>query len=125
MTSSQAFNRKIKTILTEHPESGATRTIRKIENLNPNCISYYRLFDDFGFKLGIGMITNGIVDRHYEVIGYIPSIKYYPHNVLGEEPRTYELFSDASPMSLNKCYEHLAKAIVYRIMSIPDFESVL
>lgn len=120
MTPEQAFSRRIKKFLSEQPESNASKTIRQMEQLNPHFTSYYGLFDELAYKLGIGMIAAEIVNRNYKTIGYIPSIKYYPDNLLDEEPRTKPLISESSPLSLNKCHEYLAKEVLYRIMRVPD-----
>lgn len=125
MTSEQAFSRRIKKFLSEQPESNASQTIRKIEILNPNFNTYYGLFDDFAFKLGLGIIAIEIVNKNYKTIGYIPSIKYYPDNLLNEEPRTDRLISEASPLRLNKSYEYMAKELLYRIMRVPNLEELI
>lgn len=125
MTSEQAFNQRIKKFLLEEPESTASKTIRRIEKFNPNFNSYYQLFDDFAFELGLGMIASEIVNKNYKTIGYIPSIKYYLDNPLNEEPRIDKLISESLPLSLNKCYEFLAKELLYRIMNISNLETVI
>lgn len=124
MTSEQVFSKRIKKFLTDQPESSASQTIRKIERSNPNFNSYFTLFDHFAFKLGIGVFANEIVDKNYKTIGYIPSIKYYPDNLLNEAPRTVGLISEASPCSLNKSYECMAKELLYIIMRVPNLEEL-
>ncbi|WP_214161345.1 hypothetical protein [Litoribacter ruber] len=125
MTAEQSFDRRIKKFLHEQPNSDASKTILKIEKLYPGFKSYYALFDDFLYKLGLVMNAQIIVNKNYKTIGYIPSIKYYPENLLNEEPRIEKLISELSPLSLESSYEFLAKEILYRIMKVRDLNSII
>lgn len=125
MTPEQSFNRRIKRFLTEQPQSTASTTIRQVVMLNPGHKNYYSLFDSFSFRLGIGIIAQGIINKNGKTIGYVPSIKYYPGNSLKEEPRVESLISETAPLSLSRCYEYLAKELLYRIMRVPDLNSLI
>ena len=125
MTPEQSFNKRINRFLIEQPESNASKTIRQIELLNPGFKSYYGLFDDFAFKLGVSINADEIGNKNHKTIGYIPSITYHSNNLLKEEPRDHRLISEVSPLSLNKCFDYLAKELLYRIMRVPDLDKVI
>ncbi len=126
MTTKQAFDKRIKRFLKEQPTSTASRIIRKIENQNPNHDSYYSLFDNFSFEIGLGIIAKEVVNRKTDkTIGYIPFLKYYSDNILNEKPRVVSLTSCSSPLSLNQCYDYLAKELLYRIIRIENLDTII
>lgn len=125
MTAEQSFNKRIKRFLSEQPQSDASDIIRQVEKQNPDFTSHYELFDDFVFKLGLRILVQEIVSKNHKTIGYIPSIEYYPNNLLKEEPRVAKLVSKLSPLSLNKSYEYLAKELLYRLMRVSDFNALI
>lgn len=126
MTGEQAFENRIKRFLKEQPDSTASITIKKLESYYPNFRSYYSLFDEFSFRLGIGIIAKEVVgSKTNKTIGYVPCLKYYADNLLKEEPRVEPLVSGTTPLKLNHCYDYLAKELLYRIMRIQNLEAFM
>ena len=84
------------------------------------------MFDSFSFSLGLGILAVEIVGgRNDKTLGYLPYIKYYPGNKLGEEPRQHQLISTASLLKLNQCYSYLAKELLYRLMRVDNIEELI
>ncbi|HCQ16826.1 MAG TPA: hypothetical protein DIU20_11220, partial [Cryomorphaceae bacterium] len=80
--------------------------------------------DDFAYRLGISIQAIEVTDQKSgKVKGYLPCLKYYPNNPLNEESRLDHLTSNT--LKENKCYELLAKELLYRIMRIKDIEKLL
>lgn len=127
LSSEDAFNKQIAKMLKEQP-LGSALVVKKIAEKFPGHKSYYALLDDVAYsKLRIGFGTSpvfkGDTDRH---LGYIPWLKYYPDNPLGENPRDYQLDYDfEKPLDLGKSYARIAKELVYRIARIPNLEELL
>lgn len=123
----EAFNKQIAKMLKEQP-FGSARVVIKIAEKFPGQKSYYALLDNFAYgKLRIGFGTSSVfkgdTDRH---LGYIPLLKYYPDNPLGENPRDYQLINDfEKPLGLDKAYALIAKELVYRIAQIPNLDELL
>ena len=126
MTVEQAFDKRIQKFLDEQPNSSASKTIRQIERSNPSFKSFYILFDDFTYKLGIEMIARDVVnERTGKILGYIPCIKYSSNKFLNEKPRVEPLIDSEFPLNLIDCYEYLAKELLYRIMRIQDLDELI
>lgn len=126
MTAEKAFNGKINQFLIEQPKSLASETINKIKRFYTNKSSYYSMFDDIVFKLGIEIIPQEVVDDKTEAtLGYIPIIQYNRENKLKEQPHNELLISQNSPMPLFDCYEYLAKKLLYRIMKISNLDELI
>jgi hypothetical protein len=120
-----AFNKRIKMILKE--QSGSSKVIEKISRAFPDQKSYYSLFDDIGYKLGIGIVAQSVYKGESDrLLGYIPHLKYYPENPLGERPRDFALNGDTDrPLKLNEAYSLMAKELIYRIAGIPNLDELL
>lgn len=125
MTPEQAFNRRIKKFLSENPESTASKKIKILEKFNPKFQSYYELFDSLLLELGISMIIDEKVTKKSRTIGYIPSLEYHTGNMLKEKSGVVQLINENSPLSLNKCYDNLAKNLLYRLMKVPNLEQLI
>ncbi|TPN87400.1 hypothetical protein [Aquimarina algicola] len=121
----QAFNSRIKKFLREQPESNASKKILEIEKFDPQFQSYYQLFDELTYELGLRIVALERPSKTGKTIRYIPSIKYFPDNLLNEEPRVDKLINEVSPLSLSKCYKHLAKELIYIIMKVSNLEEII
>lgn len=88
--------------------------------------SYYAVFDNFSFKIGLSIVTSHVSDEKTgDSMGFIPYIRYLPNNLLEEEPRDQNLIGHSSPLNLSDCYSLLAKELLYVIMRIKDLENVI
>jgi len=121
-TPKEAFNEEINSFLKEIPNSLSSQIIRKVEDEYFAYGSYYGKFDSFSHDIGIEIIAQEIFDeRSSKTIGYYPYLKYYPGNILEREAELIPKFSKYNkPMKLDKCYEFLAKELVYELTRIPN-----
>ena len=76
MTPNKAFNNKIQSYLTNQPNSDSSKTIRLIKAYMNRKIGFYVMFDEFAYKLGIGISATGFLDNRDRLSGYIPYIIY-------------------------------------------------
>lgn len=126
MTPEKSFNREINHILQEQPDSTAACTIRKVEQSKPNFKNHYALFDEFAFELGLGIVAHPVFNAKTDkLLGYIPIIKYYPNNKMGETPKEDNLDTYTTYKELNDCYAFLAKELLYRIMRITNLDELI
>ncbi len=120
------FNKEIKSFFVEVPNSDATEVIRKIESTDPNYTSYYSLFDDFAFKLGIGFLAIPVEnEKTGRLYGYYPAFNFYPDNIINEKPRCKTLVEPESPMTIRQVYSFLAKELLYRIMRVRNLDYII
>lgn len=126
-TPKDAFNSMIKSFLKETPDSLPSQIIRKVEQEYFSYGSYYGMFDSFSDKIGIAFIAEPIFDiKKEDYVGYMPYLKYYPWNISGKDPGNNPLISlNSSPMKLDKCYELLAKELIYELTRIPNILEVI
>lgn len=85
-------------------------------NKYPNHSSLYGKIDSLFSEFGIGMVLEDIYKSDGETfLGYRPYIKYYPKNILNENPRL-QLIYDSSNLYLERgaAYRDLIKAILYK-----------
>ena len=98
--------------------------IKKIEQKYTNSKDYYSILDSIAFKAGIGILSIPVLDNNNKDLGFQPHIKYYPDNLLLEIPRT-ESLAHGNFMPLDKCYEFLAKELLYRLIRIENIDEIL
>ncbi|MCF8714370.1 hypothetical protein JM658_05955 [Joostella atrarenae] len=125
MTPNQSFENKILSILKDSPDSNAADFIRRIKSNRSLGDSLFSTFEEFAYKVGIGIIAEKVYDHKFNFIGCTPYLKYYPDNLLGEESREVKLFSDSTLYNLNDCYTHLAKALIYRMSRVASLHELV
>ena len=116
-TPSEIFKKKKKKILNDQPNSSTAEFIKRIQ-ASRSYSTYYSLFDDLSFRIGLTILAIPIIDNDNRTISYQPVMKYYPHNKLNEEPRNQKL-SDNN-LNYDNCHSLLAKELIYRIQRIPN-----
>ncbi|QLE02722.1 hypothetical protein HX109_14555 [Galbibacter sp. BG1] len=119
----KAFEHKL--LYLSNQNSNVSSFIKKIQNSASKTNSLFIIFDDFAFKLGIGIIADAVHDKNFKCKGFIPCFKYYPDNLLDEEPRTINLLSYTNPLNLNDCYAYLAEELVYRGVGIKNLDDII
>jgi len=121
MQKDKIFNKCIDLFLKEQPDSSASQFIKLIIDSHPQYRNYHTIFDDLCYKIGLGFYGVESIKKNY----YIPVFKYYPDNILEEEPREEFLINKNYPISFKKVYTYLAKEIVYRLMRIKNINQIL
>lgn len=124
MIPEKAFNRKIQSYLNEIPNSSASDTIRFIQSQSNRNVGFYGMFDDFAFKLGLNFNAVPFYnERNDKLMGYIPYLVFSNENKFGIEKGEQRISS--TPIKLDKCYEMIAKEVLYKIQAIPNLEKVI
>lgn len=118
------FKKAFSEILINNPNSDSSELIKKIRNKYPNNKDLYSILDSISHKAGIGILAIPVVDTNDRDLGYQPHIKYYPNNLLSETPRT-EILAGGNFMPLQKCYEFLAKELIYRLIRVKNIHSIV
>ena len=126
MTIYHSFDKRIERFLREQPGSNSSRVIKKLKMHYPECDTYFDIYDTFFSKLGVSFGSFPIfVGKSENVNSYIPVINYSEGNLLNEKSRKEKLYDVNSIITLNKCYEYLAKALTYKIVKIENLEELI
>lgn len=125
MTDEQIFNKRIGQFLKEQPNSNASKLIREIVAEYPNYKSYFSIFDDLTFRLGMGFLNTAVLNESDKIIGYVPQFKFYPENLISEKDEITDLVSSAHPMTRKGSMTFLTKEVVYKLMRIKNLNELI
>lgn len=88
--------------------------------------SFYMTLDDIGSIIGLEFMMKKLLNKNYNLIGYIPSIKYTNENPLKQEKGILHLIDKNSPFTSQlKAHEYLAKRYIYLLMRIPNLRELV
>lgn len=114
------FDQEIAELLKEHPKSPTSDVIIAVTALYDPSSSYFLMFKDTAYRLGIEISIEKRTDKKNKKQGFVPVMKYTALNKIDEEPREEEL--SKRPLSTAKAYSILADKVVKRFMEIEDLE---
>ena len=121
----KSFNKEIEQHRKQEPNNSAIKVILRYMKEN-RYTDYYSAMDSLGLKVGLEFCVENLYNPNYEFIGYIPSIKYLPHNPAKHEAGLFPLRRDEDYFkSATKAYAYVAKEYYYRLMSIHNLEELV
>lgn len=125
MTDEEIFNRRVEKFLKEQPNSNASALINRIITEYPNYKSYFSLFDDFTYRIGMGFLNTAVTNNTNKIIGYVPQFKFYPENLISEKCAVINLVSPNHPMTREGLMKLLSKEVVYKLMRVKNLAELL
>lgn len=126
MIDNKTFNQKIIEI-ERLAESGASDTVKLIKNAkfySRYNWDYCNFLDSFAYELGLGFSNIPVFHEMKDnIIGYFPTLRFYPENVFNEQVRDVELSTEF--LSLKLSSKILAKEVLYQIMRFDNLEKLI
>jgi len=119
------FDKKIEELIELNPNDDCLKAIVEFKN-KKKYDSFYGALGDMGFGIGVEYRMEQLLNKNYNLIGYIPSIKYTNENPLKQEVGICSLIDKNSPFTSQlKAYEYLAKKYVYLLMRISNLRELV
>ena len=125
MSVDKIFEARINKFLNSDPDSDASKTIKLIKSSSPDFWGgYLVLFEELAEFMGLrfNMVEYKRV-RNKRL--YVPFFRYKKGNLFGKEEERIKLIDERAPITLDECYEGIAKELLYRFMAVKNLEEVL
>jgi len=126
MIDNKTFNQKIVELekLTESSASDTFRLIKNTKFYSRYNWDYCDFLDSFAYELGLGFSNIPVFHETKDnIIGYFPTLRFYPDNVFNEKVRDVELSSEFLNLKLSS--KILAKEVLYQIMKFNNLQKFI